>query len=302
MTAHPHINLATGQGVPPLRAVPGPGLPVEKMLLGKPVAEAAALLPRLFNLCRAAQDVAVSLALDLPGSNADITAEIRRDHIVKLFVSWPGYFGARGQIDPAILTDDQALRVAVFGPTGQAPKSADEVASFLASDVGVAPLFARIESSFASGEAVANDLPIVDEVRAFQCDAVENSTAARRATHPAMTAIETHYGRGPLWRAFGRALDLVAVVDGDMPPPISPAPGKAVVPATRGTYAVSAQAVGGFITHFDRVTPTDHLTAKGGMLDRTLASLPADKTGLAPLILDVLDPCSPVRLEEVAHA
>lgn len=56
------------------------------------------------------------------------------------------------------------------------------------------------------------------------------------------------------------------------------------------------------MTRFERVTPTDSLLARGGVLDRTLASLPADKAGLGPLLLDILDPCSPVRLKEVRNA
>ena len=56
------------------------------------------------------------------------------------------------------------------------------------------------------------------------------------------------------------------------------------------------------MTAFSRITPTDHLLAPGGVLAQCLATLPADRAGLAPLMLEILDPCSPVRLEEVAHA
>ena len=74
------------------------------------------------------------------------------------------------------------------------------------------------------------------------------------------------------------------------------------MPAARGQYAVRIGTQGGVVATFDRITPTDHLLAEGGALDRALGCLPAVKAGLGPLLLDILDPCSPVRLKEVGHA
>ncbi len=56
------------------------------------------------------------------------------------------------------------------------------------------------------------------------------------------------------------------------------------------------------LTAFTRVTPTDHLPAPGRVPEQSLATLPAEKTGLAALVPDILDPCSPVRLEEAQDA
>ena len=70
--------------------------------------------------------------------------------------------------------------------------------------------------------------------------------------------------------------------------------------AARGSYAVAATVTDGKVTGFSRVTPTDHLLATDGILDRSLAALPALKSGYAPLLLDILDPCTPVALEEAA--
>jgi hypothetical protein len=109
-------------------------------------------------------------------------------------------------------------------------------------------------------------------------------------------------GHGPLWRATARGYDIAACLADRLPVPRTPAPGSAIVAATRGAFAVTARVDAGRIAAFARVTPTDHLLAPGGILDRTLAALPAEKTGYAPLILDILDPCTPVRLTEVAHA
>ena len=65
--------------------------------------------------------------------------------------------------------------------------------------------------------------------------------------------------------------------DGDLPEPRVTAQGVAMVPAARGTYAVSAQAQDGRVTQFRRATPTDHMLAPGGIMQRSLASLPVAK-------------------------
>ncbi len=289
-------------GVARLRAVAGPGLPVAKLILGKPVDEAVTLLPRLFNLCRAAQERAITRALCLPDGTADLAAEITRDHLLKLFVQWPGYFGQAPGVAPGLFQDPHAVRHALFGDAAALPSTPEDMTRFLASDHGVAPLLRRIGACFGPGDAVADGLALVDETNAFSLAPVENSAAARRAHLPMLQAVETEWGRGPLWRAIGRMIDLSLILDGDLPCPAAPIAGRAVVPATRRLYAVEARADAGVLTAFFRVTPTDHMLAKDGMLDRALASLPADRTGMAPLLLDILDPCSPVRLEEVAHA
>ena len=40
----------------------------------------------------------------------------------------------------------------------------------------------------------------------------------------------------------------------------------------------------------------------GGVLERSLATLPSAKLAFGALVLDILDPCSPVRLREIGHA
>jgi hypothetical protein len=279
-----------------IQAVAPPPLPIEQLLVGKPVQEVATLLPRVFTLCRAAQEVAAARALGLEETGADISAELTRDHLLKLFVSWPGFFGHAAAITPAMLRDPKAAIASVFGPAGL-PHTPDDMDAFLASGHGVAPLLRRISDAFGSGEATANDLPLVCATDPLQSGAAENSAAGRRSTHPALARTERAHGRGPLWRSLGRAVDLAMVLEGDRPEPQTTQCGTALVPATRGRYAVQATVEDGHVTAFKRITPTDHMTAPGGMLDLTLASLPADKCALAPLLLDILDPCSPVRLE-----
>ncbi|MGI1661496.1 hydrogenase expression/formation protein HupK [Palleronia sp. KMU-117] len=280
-----------------------PGVPVDRLVVGRDVDEVAALLPRLFNLCRAAQGAAVEAALGRPVATAGIAQEILRDHLVKFHVTWPAFFG----LPPAALPADwatggEALRRAVFGAPGRAPVTAAEVFDFLASEDGVAPVLRRIDGCFAPGEAAAPGIAPVTPETMWDVGPVDNSVAARTADHPAMRAIEAARGRGPLWRAAARLFDIERVIAGGVAAIVAPRRGEAVVPAARGAYAVRIALDGRAVTAFARVTPTDHLLTPGGVLDRALSTLPALKAGLGPLLLDILDPCSPVRLREGTDA
>jgi len=289
-----------------LVARPAPALPVDRLVRGKPAAEAAALVPRLFNLCRAAQDAALRAALGLPdaGGAAALAAEIRRDHVLRFALVLPRHFG-----QPVVplaenwRTDAAGLARALFGGAGRLPESPAAFAQFLASDAPVAATLRRVAEMFPPGTATADGLLPVDARTAFDPRAaVENSTAQRVAAHPVMADLARRIGHGPLWRVAGRAYDLERMLTGPAPAVASHGPGAATVPATRGLYAVRARVADGIVAAFTRVTPTDHLLAPGGMLDRTLASLPADRVGAAALLLDILDPCTPLGLTETADA
>ncbi|GAB4258334.1 MAG: HupK protein [Pararhodobacter sp.] len=286
---------------PRLSARPAPAVPAARLVVGKPVEDAAELLPRLFNLCRAAQGTAARLALGLQlaeGWQETMRQEILRDHLLRLFLVWPGRLGLGAGAPPAGREHDAgAAARAVFGPAARAPATPEALAAFLCSGHGVAPVLSRIGAAFAPGEAAAA-LPFVTPETALTPGAVDNSVAARHAEHPALRALADRHGRGPLWRAAARLFDIAACLDGSLPAPATPAPGVALVPAARGLYAVRAKTRDGRVAAFARVTPTDHLLAPGGVLAHSLATLPAEKAGLAPLVLDILDPCSPVRLEE----
>ncbi len=307
---------------PPLVARHSPGLPLDRLVLGKPVTEVAVLLPRLFSLCRAAQAAAVTTALGRPvaaqAQGADIGREILRDHLLKLCVTWPGHLGLGARAVPPIapLTDPNSdphpapqgllsrtgaagsgVAKALFGPAGTAPATPQDFDHFLASDQGCAPVLRGIDQCFAPGEATAHALPAVDDTTIWGSQAIENSTAARHISHPVMAHLAASRGRGPLWRAAARLFDVQMVLAGALPSPRALAPCQATVPATRGVYAVAIETEGDTVTALTRITPTDSLLAPGGVLDLTLASLPADKAGLGPLLLDILDPCAPVRLD-----
>ncbi len=262
-------------------------------MIGRPAAEAAAMMPRLFNLCRAAQSAAAHLALGLPAPEAAdrLGAEVLRDHLLKLCLSWPQALGLAPRPFPPPAETARAL----FGPAGRFPATPAAFDRWLAGPDGCAPLLAAVRTAFAPGEATAA-LPDTTPASALTRGAQENSTALRHPGHPVLDGLAASHGRGPLWRAAARLLDAEACLAGALPAPARLPDGTALTPAARGQYAVRAQAENGRVTAFHRVTPTDHLFAPGGMLARSFATLPAAKAALAPLVLDILDPCVPVNL------
>ena len=283
-----------------IRAVAPDPLPVREMLLGKPVEEAAALLPRLFNLCRVAQATAFGLALDLPvPEGRALRQEIINDHVLRLAVLLP----QRLDLPPVPVAgvDHAELPMVLFG-RARFFDDADEFRAFLDSGMGIAPVLSALAGAFAPVDAALAQLPELTDSNVFGITALENSAAARRADHPVLRGVEAEHGRGPLWRVLGRVVDVQAVLDGDLPDARQVAPGQAVVPTARGLFALQAAQVDGVLTDLQRITPTDHMLAAGGMMDITLAALGQGTLDRARLVVDSLDPCVHVRLEEVGHA
>ena len=243
-------------------------MPIARLVIGKPVGDVAALVPRIFNLCKTAQSVATRMALGLPVEPQDHTAlfdEIRREHQLRLQVLLPAQLGLAAQEAP-VLNGDMTLE-----------------------DVFALPninLISMVREYFAPGEAVS--LGVGDE----------NSVAGRQRQKPLMRAVETTYGRGPLWRILARYLEL-NTLDFALPRMC----GRwAIVPAARGRYSVRAAVIDGCVTQFERITPTDDMLADGGIIDTSLATLPRKKKELAQLVLDIIDPCVPLGLREVYDA
>ncbi|MGX9353127.1 hydrogenase expression/formation protein HupK [Shimia sp. W99] len=282
-----------------LRVVMPAPLPVAELVLGKPVDEVCALIPRLFNLCRAAQAVAVRMALGVPVKGAhDLHHEIKREHLLRLAVILP----ARLKVAPlGIPGRDDDVAAGLFG-TERFAETPEAFEAFLASGTGIAPVFTAIRAAFGAGEAVSGILPRLVDDAVFDSVAMENSVASRHPDHPVLGHVAEHNGRGPLWRAVARAVDLQAVLDGDLPEPRMTTQGVAMVPAARGTYAVAAQVQGGKVTQFRRATPTDYMLAPDGIMQRSLASLPVAKHDQAGLLVDILDPCTPLEVRGMADA
>lgn len=288
-------------------------LPVEALLLGKPVAEAADLLPRLFNLCRAAQGMAAKLSLGLPVTE-DPTAEIIRDHVLKLCITLPRAFGlplipipspqGRGEVEEHAPREVTSLppgrggmgrggsAADLLGPNGLATAPADI-------DGPLAPLFRHVAKTFPPDIATCPRLPAPQDPLAE--GAYENSAAGRQSGHPLLRRIEQTHGRGPLWRLAGLMADLDAALSDRLPAP-TVTDGTATVPAARGTYALRITQRDGLVTGLTRRTPTDHLLAPGGALLQSLASLPKPLHHLAPQVVALHDPCIPVTVREAANA
>lgn len=262
-------------------------LPLEALVLGRPVGEVAELLPRLFNLCRAAQALAVRLALGLPVAGLDSTAEIIRDHVLKLCVTLPLAFG-----QTPVPIPHAASRL--LG-TGGVPERLRDLARW---DSPAADLARYLERVFPAGVAVTSVLPPAPPLAE---GAYENSAALRQAEHPLLQEVEARLGRGPLWRYLGLLADLQSALLRNLPG-ARMVDGVAMVPAARGTYALQIRQAEGRVTALHRRTPTDHLLAPGGALLQALARLPRPQRDLAPAIVALHDPCVPVTLCEAQDA
>jgi hypothetical protein len=295
MTESVVVTLRVGMAVCQATVERDPALAIEAFLIGRTPVEVAAILPRLFNLCRAAQSTAAHLALGLPDPEPPqaLHREVLRDHMLKLFVTWPNLLHLPARPFPQ---PDQ-IAAALFGPAGRAPGTMDDLLSWQASGAGAAPLFEALGQAFAPGEAIA-DLPWVTEQSATQPGAWENSPALRHPGHPLLKALRADFGPGPLWRAVARLVDAEACLNQTLAPVSILRDGTVLTPAARGIYALRAKVSAGHVAAFTRITPTDHMLAPGGMLMRSLASLPPSKAGLAPLVLNILDPCVPVTLTQ----
>lgn len=271
-------------------------LPLGALVLGRPVDEVAALLPRLFNLCRMAQGMAARLSLGLPAGQGTeaLVAEVLRDHLIRLSVTLPPLLGL-----PARAPAGDPLDL-LFGPVRGLPVDLVGLRHWMQAGQGAAPLVTAISRAFVPGEASV-DLPYVCPATALRVVAVENSAAGRQASHPLLRSVAARHGRGPLWRVLGMLADAEAALAGRLPPPVVER-GVARVPAARGTYALMLGQVGGLVTRIERVTPTDHLLAPGGALETALAALPVAKRHLAPVVAALHDPCMAVKVEGMRHA
>jgi len=261
---------------------PGPDLAA--LLTGRPVDEVAALLPRLFNLCRMAQTTAARMALGLE-HQPDTGAEVVQDHLARICVTLRRAF------------DLSPLRPGPAGAPGALPRSLPDLAGWLASPLPAAELGRALARSFPAGVGVTAALPLP---KGAEAGAFENSPAGRQAGHPLLRAVEAEQGRSPLWRYLGLLADLAAAHA--LPAPQRLADGTAVVQAARGAYALRLRQAGGVVTGVLRITPTDDQLAPGGALALALAHIPGDRVDLVEKLVALHDPCIGVTVAEVQHA
>lgn len=241
-----------------------PQLPIAQLLIGKPVDHAIDLVPRIFNLCRAAQSLAVRMACGLGYDDRDVAVlhrEIVQEHRLRLGVLLPAKLGLP-RAELPVIGPDMALDHAL----------------------AAAPVLAALNARFAPFDA------------AVKHDPMENSVAARQAHHPIMQEAAARFGRGPLWRVLARFCEISA---GGLPGPKRDG-GWVSVPAARGTYRMRAAVIDGRITDFERRTPTDDMLQSGGVLEQSFGALKRPED--ASLLVEVLDPCVPLEIRQVQDA
>ncbi len=254
------------------RIVPPQPLPVERLLLGRRAEEALRLVPLLFNVCAAAQRVAVRAAFGLPDDDRErqaLAAERMREHRRKLWFELPALMGLEGG--------------------GAERRLAEETPAGLESwtrRAGAAGAALRRLMAWPEGIGRVH-LPLLDTAPDWPrplCGGapVENSLAVLWRGHPLLDWIEARRGRGPVWRFVLRLLDHSALAGGADP-------GSGAV-AARGRLLVRAELEGGRVRRFDRLTPTDFLVVPDGLLARLVEGLAADDPRL-PVLVALADPC-----------
>lgn len=296
--------------VEPPRAVP-----VAVLVRGRPPEEAARLVPRLFNLCGAAQEAAIRSAFDLPAPEAltsRIAGETLVEHVFRLCLIWPAILGIAPDREAVTLArralvDAEAarqLRWHLFAPLDGAPGDLNTLSSFVvAAETGPARMLREIVTHW-DGHWGRADLPDFDPAGPVDWDGVtqggfpvENSPAGR-AKGSLLAAIAARHGRGLLWRIAARLVEvdrlLAGATMGD--------PAKGAAEAARGTLLVRGACRNGSIAAFERLSPTDFALAPGGSLETALASLPVEGGAppverIARLIVETIDPCIATGIE-----
>ncbi len=264
------------------KIVPPRPLPVERLLVGRRVEEAVRLVPLLFNVCAAAQLVAVRAAFGLPDDPAHrraLVAERIREHRRKLWFELPALMGLNGGGAEERLIEETPSGLDSWMRRAGAAGAVLRRLMAWPEEVGRVhlPLF---DASPDWPHPLCGGMP------------VENSLAVLWRGHPLLDWIETRRGRGPVWRFVLRLLDYSALADGA-------GPGLGAVTA-RGRLLVRAELEEGRVRCFERLTPTDFLVVPDGLLARLVEGLTVDDPRL-PVLVALADPCVSWIIREKAE-
>ncbi len=112
-----------------------------RLLIGRTPAEARAMVPRLFTLCRHGQTQAACLALaaaegdsiaDNPGAAVALAAEAAQEHLWRLLLDWPELLNRPPARDAFVVWHRRLLEAARLGEWGQCGK---EFADFVGREI-----------------------------------------------------------------------------------------------------------------------------------------------------------------------
>ncbi|WP_454915106.1 nickel-dependent hydrogenase large subunit [Xanthobacter sediminis] len=325
---HLAIVCDPAHGSQPWRFVRAAGPDPARTLEGRPVDEAARLVPRIFNLCGAAHGFAAARALGL-NSAADAGAMAResvRDHALAILHGWPSLLD--GTPDRAALRalaqagPEAALALAValvggrlagrdFGGLTRA-----ELSVWLcAGETATARILSRLRREIdpAEGRAGLPELTAVDLVHAL-ADGPERTGGApqnalplretgalgRVAGTPLFATLIADEGPSLFVRLLARLADLIALLAvPTLARPDAPA-GMGLADAARGLLGHQARVENGHVSRYRILSPSAWNLAPGGLLERAVAALdPASPQApvLAHFVVSAVNPCVPVTLD-----
>ncbi|PWR23152.1 nickel-dependent hydrogenase large subunit [Zavarzinia compransoris] len=298
-----------------LALTPGPA--PARLLAGRGAAEAAALVPLVFNLCAVAQGRAARAALGLAGHDAGEETALRqehlRDHLHCFAVAWPALLGqgpdndllaaagalARGE--GAALRERLTGRAAdlgdLDGPGLDRVLAAGETPLLRL----LAALRRRLQPSWGRASLPApTPSDVAGRLAGGQAPLCETTALDHVAGRPLVAALAAAEGRSLFLRMIGRVLDCLRVLDPRalIAPALAPAPGVGIAAAVRGVLGHRAELRDGRVADYRLLAPTDWNLAPGGILARVLNALPAgeDLPFLARLAISCINPCVPTVL------
>lgn len=314
------IELAMDRRRPDWRLTLAGGADIARCVVGRPAAEVAVLLPRVFNLCAAAHTEAAAAALgmadDHPTRREEAARQERaREHVLAIACDWPAILGQEPQ--RALLRmlaggadGMKTLRTSLLGTeialAEGTPQRLDHWLRAGASPTARLLAFCRgnLDPAWGRAELARPDLPEIAAALDAGSPAAPRETTAADAWRdaPLIRTLLGREGASLFVRMLARLLDLIDCLDprrergGALPAGASA--GIGLSRAARGLLAHRARVEDGIVTDYRVLSPSAWNLAAGGLLPRALAALPirAETPMLARLVVSCVDPCVPVRL------
>ncbi|MCM8595218.1 nickel-dependent hydrogenase large subunit [Accumulibacter sp.] len=295
-----------------------------RALCGLPVARVLELVPRLFAVCRQAQEAAARLALRAAlGSPMDsvelaeharrVAPEVALEHLWRLLLDWPPLFGERSRNGEFL---DWRKRISAIADAGSAASVGQALVAWVdaqpqpvfAEDPAAAPvaLLPQLSAAQWAGR-VAGDFCV--ERPTFAGRPAETGALARRFADPGVAAWLAS-GQRVHARLAARLVDLRSLAT-DLAEPsrlpaqldaatLAPGCGLARVETARGTLLHLVELDGQRVVRYLLVAPTEWNFHPRGAFVRELEHRPAVSRDQAMLVARrlalALDPCVPCEV------